>query len=773
MEKLKINKPPDWLKEYSQEAVQLAIRIYNANLEKGKSKAKTLALDAVKKAALKVDSNNLRAETDISYGQFNFRASEAGLEWEALLIAPGLSKGYPRFYWSEDILQESVNIFQGVDINAYEITADYYSHLKAPNNRDIEDIKKYLTSKKVGWVEKAWFDYQGIRAIIKFLPEERNIPNKIQQGIDQGNNNVLGLSIDSQIKGYEIIVDDMTVIMVTKIVSCSSVDVVTRPAAGGKFFRARAGLEGGQVDKDKIIELIKQKRPDLLKDVEPEQLNEDELIEMARMAMEPVKEETKKAAADDIDEKIKNSVAEATKEIKERAAMDLMLSKSLAASNLPDMAKIRIEKVLKDKKIDQKMIDDAIKDEKEYLGKMGVEDLNLEDEKARVSGGISGQQRAIMGIDRMFGLSKEDMVNLQKLETVDREKLFQDMRAAQDYDEYEDVPAFKSLRDAYIYFTGDKEITGVFQTGRAAQDMTSATFPLALGNTLNRRLVADYRRTNFNENLIISIKKSAPNFKNMEAVMVGYFSGLEVVNELDDYNEIAAITDEEATYKVVKRGNILTISREMIINDDLSLVQRIVNRLGWAAKRTHAKYVWGLVTGNANCTDGTPFFTALHGNLGSDALGFTSVYNAYIALANMKEKDSDEVIGLLDDPSVKPVLVYPNTLIKEAESVINDDFYYGDNTLTSKIRNPMKGKISGAQVSLLSDVNDWFMFLPSKVADIIEISYLNGREEPELFLADSPTNYHVMKNDAIKYKIRHEYAGTTVDFRSGYKAVVA
>jgi hypothetical protein len=183
--------------------------------------------------------------------------------------------------------------------------------------------------------------------------------------------------------------------------------------------------------------------------------------------------------------------------------------------------------------------------------------------------------------------------------------------------------------------------------------------------------------------------------------------------------------------------------------------------------------VWAKFTGNATASDGVAWFhSSSHGNLGSSALSFSTAIAAYKALAKMTEKDSGKRIGLLDDPMVKPTLVFPIDLMETGEEIVNDDHYYTTNDLTDKTRNPLKGKIEGAQVSILTDANDWGMIMPPNVIDIVEMGYLNGRQEPEMFTADSPQSEQVFVADKIRYKIRHEYAGAVIDYRSGYKAVV-
>ena len=138
----------------------------------------------------------------------------------------------------------------------------------------------------------------------------------------------------------------------------------------------------------------------------------------------------------------------------------------------------------------------------------------------------------------------------------------------------------------------------------------------------------------------------------------------------------------------------------------------------------------------------------------------------------MAEKDSGERLGLLDDPDVKPVIVGPIDIMETIRQIVEEEFYYATNDLTDKVPNPLAGKVKGATLSLLTDTADWGMILPPSVIDIVEMGYLNGKQEPEMFLADSPQSEQVFVADKIRYKIRHEYAGAVIDYRSAFKAEV-
>ena len=72
----------------------------------------------------------------------------------------------------------------------------------------------------------------------------------------------------------------------------------------------------------------------------------------------------------------------------------------------------------------------------------------------------------------------------------------------------------------------------------------------------------------------------------------------------------------------------------------------------------------------------------------------------------------------------------------------------------------------------LTDANDWGVIRDKEDVPIVEMSYLNGHEEPEFILADGPKVGHVFTKDKFGYKVRHEYGGVLADYRGAYKAIV-
>ncbi|MCE5212115.1 MAG: hypothetical protein LLG40_11220 [Deltaproteobacteria bacterium] len=718
-----------------------------------------------------VEARSQQAESDEG-AEMLMRLGDAqnpeGTAWDVTICEVGFTKN--GWYIPEEAMRGAEALFEKVDVNLYEMPAKGATHVPDA----LFDLKSLLVKNKVGWIDTVkHVAGVGLKGVLHFLDSAKWLGKNLLDATQKGAS-VYGLSYDCPVRAAKAVVDGKDVFKVLKFIAADSVDIVTRPAAGGKFNRAVASVPAQNEEdfmKQKLLALIKKIKPDLLKGKDEAALTDQEVEVLARMAMD---EPASSAGKDDV----------ATKADLEIMRCGMALDKALGDKDLglPEIAVNRIRKQFEGRAFASAYLDAAITSEKEYLASIAQSAASQHVAvvgAGSISGGLGSFERACMAADKLFGLTKDDVVNMAKLTRLDNKPFFGDVRSVQDYDGFDDVPAFSSIRDMYTYFTGDAEVSGRFNRKgltdlRNAQDITSGTFTFVLGNTLGRRLVAIYRAMNFMENMLVSVKKTVKDFRTQEAVLVGGFPDLSAVDpEAADYQEIAGVTDEESTYSIGQRGNILTITRKTIVNDDISIIQRLIDGLARAARRTHAKYVWGLITANANCSDGTAIFTAGHGNLGATALSFVTALAGYIALGKMTEKDSGERIGLLSDPSVKPNLIGPVDLVDTVQQIAEDDYYFSANDLTTKVRNALKGKVNGVTNPLFTDTNNWFLMLPPDVVDIIEMGYLNGREEPELLVADMPQSEQVFVADKIRHKIRHEYNGAVIDYRGGYGAIVA
>jgi hypothetical protein len=196
---------------------------------------------------------------------------------------------------------------------------------------------------------------------------------------------------------------------------------------------------------------------------------------------------------------------------------------------------------------------------------------------------------------------------------------------------------------------------------------------------------------------------------------------------------------------------------------------------GWgrAARRTFARFVWNFWINNSTYTgDGTAWFTVGHGNLGSSALSAAQVSAAIDVLAKMTELSSNERLGLSDSSSQNLLLVVPQELRATAYK-INQAQYLDANFTPNDIYQMFGANNERILVNpLLTDTNDWGLFRDPNEVDVMIVGFINGQEEPEMFLAEQPTVGQMFVADKLQWKIRHEYGAMIGDYRGAFKAQV-
>jgi len=348
------------------------------------------------------------------------------------------------------------------------------------------------------------------------------------------------------------------------------------------------------------------------------------------------------------------------------------------------------------------------------------------------------------------------------------------------------IRGFEGLREAYVYLTGDSEIRGrvgfnpskVTSGVRSCADFDSSTFSFALENALNMYLSKNYSSYPYHEEILISEKKGIEDFKKIHSIQLEYPKDLPDVDpETGDYQSLDDYVDSESQYDIGQKGGITWVTRKHIINDSIGLIKAMIDRRARSARRTHARFVWDFFINNLNCPDGTAWFTGGHGNLGSLALDFSPLVTAIKALANMTEPGSGEKIGM-DLATFKWFLVVPIGMWDQAVGINQTECYYTSNDLTARTQNPcyrLFGDHNERIVTcpFLTEANDWGIIRDVGDVPIVEMSYLNWREEPEFLISSGNLDEMNFHGDDYGYKIRHEYGGALVDYRGGYKAIVA
>jgi hypothetical protein len=333
------------------------------------------------------------------------------------------------------------------------------------------------------------------------------------------------------------------------------------------------------------------------------------------------------------------------------------------------------------------------------------------------------------------------------------------------------VPAFRSLREAYTTVTGDWNLdklrAGAGFTGHvlASEAVLAADFPNILLNSMTKRLLQDWAELALDGLPNLYTKASISDYKIQDRVREGYFGELATVAEGGPYVEVAYPTDELVTYQMVKRGGMLTISEETIRNDDLGAIARFPGRLARAGRWTLKNYITQFFVTNPNYTgDAVAWFNAGHNNLSTVALSQDSLIADEVALMTQTEKDSGEPLGLpLDWLMVPAALAATARQINQTNTAGSNAFFQRFGVNNERIYVNEK----------LTDVIDYYYGTNQNNAPFLEMGFLDGIENPQIFLANQPTIGTQFTNDELQYKVKFPFAGAIIDFRGVGKHVVA
>jgi hypothetical protein len=304
---------------------------------------------------------------------------------------------------------------------------------------------------------------------------------------------------------------------------------------------------------------------------------------------------------------------------------EAQLQNSLSKSKMPEIVKEKIKKQFSGKVFESIELEEAMKLEQKILAELNPAVVD--------NGGADRLELTRDAVDK-----SEKQLEYMLLSPLAKSKLTEAEK--QDYKSH-GAGELYSVKEWYRNLTGDYNVTGIKQTGTRgllSEALVTSDFASIFKNALNKSMVMEYRFSAYNDNWRKLASEIVPrqDFKTNTITRMGGYANLPVVNENDAYTAADSPNDEEITYNIRKRGYIETITREMIVNDDLGAIRKIPIRMGQAAARTIYEFVFNLITSNPTMDyDGVALFHSSHGgNLLASALDEASLANARSIMRN-------------------------------------------------------------------------------------------------------------------------------------------
>ncbi|AYN29999.1 Clp protease ClpP [Buttiauxella sp. 3AFRM03] len=247
-----------------------------------------------------------------------------------------------------------------------------------------------------------------------------------------------------------------------------------------------------------------------------------------------------------------------------------------------------------------------------------------------------------------------------------------------------------------------------------------------------------------------------PDFKAAHRVGIDSFPTLREVRPGAEYKYVT-VGDRGAKIILATYGELFSINRQAIINDDLSFITTVPSGMGSAAKATIGDLVYDVLISNPEF-DGLPLFDAERGNLINGVLSIKALSDAR---SQMKRQKSETGRHLNISPEFLLVPTVQETL---ADQLLHSISIPGAE-YNANIKNPVQNMATIIADPRLDDAdeNAWYL-TAAKGRDTIEVAYLDGNAAP---VVESTDGFTV---DGVTMKVRIDAGVAPMDYRGLLKS---
>lgn len=301
-----------------------------------------------------------------------------------------------------------------------------------------------------------------------------------------------------------------------------------------------------------------------------------------------------------------------------------------------------------------------------------------------------------------------------------------------------------------------------FQTA-LAQHSTS-DFPLLLANTASKTLRQAY--TEAAQTFRAWARRGTlPDFKPMTRVQLGEAANLLLVPEGAEVTR-GTVGETGETIVLASYKRKFSITREAMINDDLSAFTRMPQSFGMAASRLESDLVYQQVTDNPTLSDGFAVFDDTnHGNAAAGLTTFDVAALSALRQRARRQKALDRSTGATSFLGLSLVhMVVPEdletvaqqlTTALQAQQVSNVNPFVG--TFVSVAAEARLGADSQSQ---------FYMFTAPGEMDGLEYAFLQGEEGPVM---ETRQGFDI---DGMDLKVREDFGVSWTDFRGAYRGAL-
>lgn len=297
---------------------------------------------------------------------------------------------------------------------------------------------------------------------------------------------------------------------------------------------------------------------------------------------------------------------------------------------------------------------------------------------------------------------------------------------------------------------------------RAGAYQTQSDFAVLLENVMFKTLLGAYAVTPDTWSLFCKVD-TVSDFRASNRFRTGSLTVLDAVNEHGEFKNKAIPDGQKTSISVATKGNIVALSRQTIINDDLGALTDMSQKLGRAARLSIEVDVYALLALNSGLgptmSDSQPFFHAANrGNVNGtgSALSVAGLDADRVVMASQKDISSNEYLDLRPE-----VLLVPVSLGGQAK-VLNQAQYDVDNVGSVQNKFMQPNKVAGLFRTVVDSPRlsgtRRYLFASPAIAPAIVVAFLEGQGQAPVL--ESENGWRV---DGVEWKVRLDYKAQVFD----------
>lgn len=255
---------------------------------------------------------------------------------------------------------------------------------------------------------------------------------------------------------------------------------------------------------------------------------------------------------------------------------------------------------------------------------------------------------------------------------------------------------------------------------------------------------------------------SLTDFRPHPRYRTGYLGTLDEVGAGGEFKNksLPDATKESITGKT--KGNILALTRQALINDDMGIFSRIGTQIGYSVALSIESDVYALLALNGGLgpamNDGKYLFHADHDNIGEgSALSVAGLDADYVVLGLQEDPEGNEILDL------RPAVLLVGRGLEGTARSINDAEFDTDSTSTTNRTDRMPNRVRGMVRDIVGSgrLNGTrrYIFADPAIMPVVEVAFLDGVQEPFVAMQEG------WRVDGREWKYRLDYAVGAIEVR--------